>query len=148
MKMTSTAILFVALVACTPALQAQGSLRIDSPSASGESTRSLVIQANEAFRRGAFVAPIGDNALELLLAARELDPGDTSVDVAILELFPIALSIADAQVAKGNRGEAARIVALIDRAVPNSTTVAKLRRQLHVPGEVTLAANSLAAQTP
>lgn len=148
MKYATTAFLLVTLAASAPALRAQDPLRIDSPSASGESTRSLVVQANAAFRRGEFVAPAGNNALELLVAARDLDPSDSSVQVAILELFPVALRLADAQVAAGHRAEAARIVALIDRAVPNSTTVAKLRRDLHVPGEVTLASNSVGAQTP
>ena len=73
-----------ALAAIAPALRAQDQLRIDSPSASGESTRSLVVQANAAFRRGDFVAPAGNNALELLVAARDLDPSDGSVQVAIL----------------------------------------------------------------
>lgn len=148
MKYAITAFLLVTLAASAPALRAQDQLRIDSPSASGESTRSLVVQANAAFRRGDFVAPAGNNALELLVAARDLDPSDGSVQVAILELFPVALRLADAQVAAGHRAEAARIAALIDRAVPNSTTVAKLRRDLHVPGEVTLASNSVGAQTP
>jgi hypothetical protein len=150
MKIATTAFLFAALIAshCTPC--ASETLRIDSPSANGVSTRSLVVQANEAFRRGAFVSPAGDNALELLIAARDLDPSDRSVEVALLELFPIALAAADAHVAAGRRSEAARIVVLIDRAVPNSTTVARLRRQLHVPGEVTvaLASSSVATQTP
>jgi len=139
MKIAITAFLLAGLVASSPALHAADTLRIDSPSASGESTRSLVVRANAAFRSGAFVAPAGNNALELLLAARDIDPGDTSIQEAIFELFPVALAAADAQVAKGHREEAARIVALIDRAVPNSTTVAKLRRQLRVPGEVQVA---------
>lgn len=139
MKIARTAFLLIAIVAAATPAFAQDDLRIDSPSASGESTRSLVVQANAAFRRGEFVAPAGNNALELLVAARDLDPSDSSVQVAILELFPVALRLADAQVAAGHRAEAARIVALIDRAVPNSTTVAKMRRDLHVPGEVQVA---------
>lgn len=135
MKIATTAFLFAALFAshCTPC--ASETPRADSPPVRGGSTRSLVVQANEAFRRGAFVSPAGDNALELLIAARDLDPSDRSVEVALLELFPIALAAADAHVVAGRRGEAARIVALIDRAVPNSTTVARMRRQLHVPGQ-------------
>lgn len=139
MKIARTAFLLIATVASATPAFARDDLRIDSPSASGESTRGLVVQANAAFRRGEFVAPAGNNALELLVAARDLDPSDSSVQVAILELFPVALRLADAQVAAGHRAEAARIVALIDRAVPNSTTVAKLRRELQAPGEVQVA---------
>lgn len=139
MKIASIAFVCIATLAASPTLRAEDGLRVDSPPASGESTRTLVLRANAAFRDGAFVAPAGANALEYLLAARALDPSDQSVEVALLELFPVALSAADAQVAAGNRREAARIVTLIDRAVPNSSSVAKLRRELRVPGETQVA---------
>jgi hypothetical protein len=136
MKLAIPAFLLAALLASPAATGAPDTPRVDSLPSGGGSTRSLVVQANEAFRRGAFVAPVGDNALELLIAARDVDPSDASVEVALLELFPIALAAADAQIAAGRRSEAARIVALIDRAVPNSTTVARMRRQLRVPDQV------------
>lgn len=74
----------------------------------------------EAIRKGHFVAPAGDNALELYLAELEADPANQSASQAVMELLPLASDALAVALARGDATEHARLLALLTRADPKS----------------------------
>ena len=84
------------------------------PDAAAESRGLLAI------RKGHFVAPAGDNALELYLAELDADPANLSASQAVMELLPLASDALAVALARGDASEHARLLALLTRADPKS----------------------------
>lgn len=90
----------------------------------------LVAEGNAAFAASRFVAPPGDNALERYIAARQIDPENVGAKEAIVEVFPLGVAAAEQALAAGDRTEAARIIALLQRASPDSIPVRALQDRM------------------
>lgn len=90
----------------------------------------LVAEGNAAFAASRFVAPPGDNALERYIAARQIDPENVGAKEAIVEVFPLGIAAAEQALAAGDRTEAARIIALLQRASPDSIPVRTLQDRM------------------
>lgn len=71
--------------------------------------------------------PAGDSAIEHYLALRRLQPGDASLDTALLELLPYALIATEQAVARGDLAEARRLVALIEQVDRQAPALSRLR---------------------
>jgi protein TonB len=71
--------------------------------------------------------PAGDSAIEHYLALRRLQPGDVSVDTALLELLPYALIATEQAVGRGDLVEARRLVALIGQVDPQAPALSRLQ---------------------
>lgn len=76
------------------------------------------------------VSPPGDNALETYLSIAQRHPEDRRAANALNELLPLAIDMAEAELARGNFAEAARIVELLMRAYPDSFRVPVLERRI------------------
>jgi protein TonB len=111
----------------------------------------LIAAANAEFRRGRYAAPAGANALEGFLAVRERDPGNPGALEALVDLYPFALATAGTALAAGDREETRRILALLDRAAPESLGVRELRARLDaaaLPANAASSASSEPSATP
>lgn len=95
-----------------------------------KSTAQLMARANAAFAANRWVAPPGDNALELFVLLQESGERQAAAQEALVELFPIAVRIAKADVQSDRLDEAERILNLLERATPNSLAVLDLRNKL------------------
>lgn len=92
--------------------------------------RSLLDAARRAVGEQRLIAPPGNNALELYLQVLAQDPQNNTAQVALLELMPYATDRTDRLIADRNVDEAARAIALLKRADPNSVIVAQLENRL------------------
>lgn len=90
----------------------------------------LLAAGNAAFAGSRFVAPPGDNAIEHYIAARQLDPANQGVEEAVAEVFPLGVAAAERALEAGDRAEAARIIALLNRVAPDSLPVRALRDRM------------------
>jgi hypothetical protein len=81
---------------------------------------AMLAIAREDFVAGRFVSPPDANALQGYLDVRALDPDNDTVRVALVDLYPIAAEQAEKALAAGDPAEAARIVALLKLAAPES----------------------------
>jgi protein TonB len=76
------------------------------------------------------VAPAGNNAIEFYLAVLAQEPNNPSATQALVDIFPLAASIAEREIAQRRIDEADRIVGLLDRASPGSYTVTTIRAKI------------------
>jgi protein TonB len=90
----------------------------------------LIAIANEDFAASRFVSPPTANALEGFLEVRDLDPDNASVREAMGDLYPVATAAVSAALAQRDLGEAERILALVERAMPDALGVADLRKEV------------------
>lgn len=90
----------------------------------------LLQRANAAFAAERMVAPPGDNALEFTLAARELDPNSERVREGINDLYPLVVAAIERDLRAGREAEAMRVIALLERAVPNSLAARQFRTRI------------------
>jgi protein TonB len=102
-------------------------------------------RANAAFAAERMVAPPGDNALEWMLAARAVDPTSERVREGLNDLYPLVVAAIDREIARGNRGEALRIIGLLEAAIPNSLAARQARARLGVAAPTAAAAPQVAA---
>lgn len=84
-------------------------------------------KAQTAEREQRLYAPAGNNAIEYYLALRERKPNDTLVNNALQDLFPYAMIATEQNLQKGDRVEAARIFALLERVDKNAPSLPRLR---------------------
>lgn len=101
-----------------------------SAAQAADSSATLLARANAAFAAERMAAPAGDNALEWTLAARDLEPGSERVREGINDLYPLVVVAIDREIARGNATEAARMIVLLDRAIPGSLAARQLRDKL------------------
>lgn len=92
--------------------------------------RELIARANGAFAAGHIVAPPGENALELFLQVRHDAPDGTRAEEAFADIFPYAVDAVRAAMRRSDRAEAARILALLQQAMPGSLAVSDLDAEL------------------
>jgi protein TonB len=90
----------------------------------------LLAEGNEAFAASQFVTPPGASALERYISALQLDPANVGAKEAIVEVFPLGVAAAEKAIASGERLEAARIIALLQRASPDSLPVRALQDRM------------------
>jgi len=125
------------------------------PPAPTETVEDLLARANAALAEDKLFEPAGDKALELYLAAIEqaeataapagedskgkparLSDAMASADqvtqtrMAVTDILPYGLVWVERAITNDNRPEAARVLALLERAQPGATSLQRLRDQL------------------
>lgn len=106
-------------------------------SSSGEiSAAAALSRANAAFASNRMVAPAGDNALEWTLTARELDPKSVRVREGLNDLYPLVVAAIEVSIREGRAADAARVIELLDRAMPGSLAAREFRAKLTRRGAV------------
>jgi|GEM_PF-2935816 len=90
----------------------------------------LLARANAAFAADRMVAPAGDNALEWTLAAGAIDPDSARVREGINDLYPLVVAAIERDIRSDREAEALRVIALLERAMPNSLAARQLRAKL------------------
>jgi protein TonB len=124
--------------------------QISPPAAKpAETPAQIMSKANAAFAANRLWSPAGDNALELFIRLKESGENVETAQEALVEIFPIAVRAAKAELLVDRLDEADRILTLLDRATPNSLAVADLRAKMNAR-RLALQANAEAAavQTP
>ncbi len=94
------------------------------------SVPELLADAKKAYTEDRLVAPAGDNAFEYYLAVRALEEANVASAQALVDLFPLGVSVAEREIAARNFDEANRIIGLLDQSSPGSYTVSKLKSRL------------------
>lgn len=119
------------------------------------SATEMMRRANDAFRANRIAAPAGDNAVEIFLAVRDLDPQQSGLSEALVELMPLTHFAFEAAIRNRDPAEAERLLALLTRlnresAVTQSaqTQLAQFRQQLAAQAEAEASARIAAAQPP
>jgi protein TonB len=113
------------LAALAIALAVTGAAAADAGSAA-----TYLSRANAAFAAERMVAPAGDNALEWTLAARAIDPDSERVREGLNDLYPLVVVAIDREIARGDAGEALRVIGLLEAAIPNSLAARQARAKL------------------
>src|SRR3546814_9420443 len=90
-------------------------------------THRLRTLAATALRSGHLLTPAGDSALEYYLALHELRPNDHAVASALADLQPYALIATEQGIARGDLGEARRLLALMERIDPQAPSLPRLK---------------------
>jgi protein TonB len=90
----------------------------------------LLKRATAAVGEDRLVSPAADNAIEYYLAVIEEEPNNVQATQALVDLFPLAASIAERSIAQRDVPEAERIVALLERASPDSYTVSTIKTKV------------------
>ncbi|MGD9584028.1 MAG: energy transducer TonB [Lysobacterales bacterium] len=120
--------------AASSATPAAGASPEVTPSASQEvkpaSVPELLADAKKAYTEDRLVAPAGDNAFEYYLAVRAMEEANVASAQALVDLFPLGVSVAEREIAARNFEEANRIIGLLDQSSPGSYTVSKLKSRL------------------
>lgn len=100
--------------------------------------------ASRALSEQRLYAPAGDNAVEHYLALRAITTGDTAVETALLELLPYAQIAIEQATARGEWGEARRLIGLVETTDAGFPALARLRDRL-VAAEADAAREAAAA---
>ncbi len=116
------------LFACAAAL-AMATTAAAQPGAN-PTAADLLARANAAFAADRMVAPAGDNALEWTLAASAVDPDSARVREGINDLYPLVVAAIEREIRGNREAEALRVIALLERAMPNSLAARQLRAKL------------------
>jgi protein TonB len=110
---------------------AGASPQVVAPAAPEVTVSELLAAANRAVNEERLVAPVGDNAIEYYIQVLGKEANNVSATQALVDLFPLAAGNAEREIANRNLDEAARIVALLDQANPDSYTVSTLKSKLN-----------------
>ena len=94
------------------------------------SVDELLKNASLSVNEERLVAPAGNNAIEFYLAVLAQEPNNPSATQALVDIFPLAASIAEREISQRRIDEADRIVGLLDRASPGSYTVTTIRAKI------------------
>lgn len=86
--------------------------------------------ASKAYNENRLYAPAGDNAIEYYLALRDKSPNDAAVSSALTDLLPMAVIATEQSVARNDFAEAARLVALLEKADPQHPALARLKASI------------------
>jgi protein TonB len=76
------------------------------------------------------ILPPANNAIEYYLAVIAQEPNNVQATQALVDLFPLVASIAERAIAQKDVAEAERIVALLDKASPDSYTVSTIKTKV------------------
>lgn len=101
------------------------------PANTSKSVEQLLADARRADAENRTLAPPGDNAMEYYLAVLAQEPQNDRAVSALIDLFPLGATQAEAEIADRNMDEAQRIVDLLDRANPDSYSVSRLKSKLN-----------------
>jgi protein TonB len=86
--------------------------------------------ARQALTDERVVTPAGNSAIEYYLAVLAKEPNNPTAAQALVDVYPMAVAVAEREIAARRLDEAERIVALLDRASPNSFSVRSLRERV------------------
>ncbi len=86
--------------------------------------------ATQALRENRMYAPAGDNAMEYYLALRDKLPDDATVASALTDLMPYTVIATEQAVTREQFDEAQRLVALIEKADPNTPALPRIRQSI------------------
>ena len=90
----------------------------------------LLRKATAAVGEERLVSPAGDNAVEYYLGVTAQEPNNVQATQALVDLFPLAASIAERAIAQRDVPEAERLVGLLERASPDSYTVSTIKAKV------------------
>jgi hypothetical protein len=100
---------------------------VDVMGTTADSVSTLVHRANQAFAANRIVSPIGENALELFVAASSADENNPGVREGLVDIYPLAVAAIEHAIAERRFDDAVRALNLLDKAVPDSLTAKNLR---------------------
>ncbi len=96
----------------------------------GMGAEELRESATRALRENRMYAPAGDNAMEYYLALRDKLPDDPNVASALTDLMPYTVIATEQAVSREQFDEAQRLVALIEKADPNTPALPRIRQSI------------------
>jgi periplasmic protein TonB len=108
--------------------------------------RVALKMANAAYQANRIVAPEGDNALEHALRARQANPNSAGATELLTDIMPLVTTQVQAMISARQWVEADRVIALLQKAHPNSLTTLSLSRQL-TSASRTVAVNAIASNS-
>ncbi len=88
-----------------------------------ETAANLMRRANEAFLANRILSPAEDNAVELFLKVRDLDPQHTGLGEALVEIMPLANYGFESALRSGDVAEAERLFSLMQQLNSESHVV-------------------------
>jgi len=94
------------------------------------SVADLLIAARTALTDERLATPAGNSAIDFYVAVIERDPDNLTAAQALVDIFPMAVAVAEREIAQGRLDDAERIAALLDRASPGSFSVRSLRERI------------------
>lgn len=119
-----------AAAAAGDAAQAATTVAARPPVLETLSPEALRERAVAAMAEQRLYAPAGDNAMEAYLALRDRLPGDGAVSMALAELQPYVMIGTEQALARRDTGEAARLIALMQRVDAAAPALPRLRAAL------------------
>lgn len=94
------------------------------------SVAEMLSAAREALNDERIVRPAGNSALEFYLGVLAKEPNNPTAAQALVDIFPMAVTGAERDIAQSNFAEAERIALLLDVANPGSFSVRSLRERV------------------
>lgn len=94
------------------------------------SVADMLGAARQALTDERVVTPAGNSAIEYYLAVLAKEPNNPTAAQALVDVYPMAVSVAEREIAARRLDEADRIITLLDRASPNSFSVRSLRERV------------------
>jgi protein TonB len=110
------------------------------------SVADMLAAARQALTNERVVTPAGNSAMEYYLAVLAKEPNNPTATQALVDVYPMGVSVAEREIAQRRLDEAERIIGLLDRASPNSFSVRSLRDRLAAAREADARAQLLAQQ--
>ncbi len=95
-----------------------------------QAERNALKMANAAYQGNRIVTPVGDNALEHALRARQANADSAGASELLTDIMPLVTTQVQAMISARQFVEADRVIALLQKAHPNSLTTLSLSRQL------------------
>lgn len=94
------------------------------------SVADMLGAARQALTDERVVTPAGNSAVEYYLAVLGKEPNNATATQALVDIYPMAVAVAEREIAGRRFDEAERIIGLLDRASPNSFSVRTLRERV------------------
>lgn len=100
------------------------------PESAPATAAELMRRANDAFRANRIASPARNNAIEIFLAVRDLDPQHPGLSEVLVELMPLANFALEAAIRNRDPAEAERLLGLLTRLNSESAVTHSARTQL------------------